>query len=188
MTIETRVHLPCLLLPVFTGMLLLPASAIAETIAYQKSEVEMLPDVPTWFVGMLTWRGIQVPLVFLEQMEPYASWNGIAQSSEPNKQPYIAVVNRITKINSNIEAQKFRQYPFFAMVLEGTPKWIRVSNQSLSMNDKKRASDPCIIMEVKIAENIAGIPNLENMWKIIDTLPSRLQWLGKIGRKRGDLK
>lgn len=188
MITETRVHLPCLLLPVFTEMLLLPASAIAETIAYQKSEVEILPDVPTWFVGMLSWRGIQIPIVFLEQMESYVSWNGVERSLETHKQPYIAVVNRITKINSHIETQKFRQYPFFAMVLEGAPKWIRVFKESLTMNDKKQMTDPRMIMEIKIEKNVACVPNLENAWKIIDTLPSRLQWLGKIGRKTGGLR
>jgi chemotaxis signal transduction protein len=160
MRTETNKHLPCFLLPVLEETLLLPTSAIAEIIAYKKSEVEILSDIPAWFVGILGWRGIQIPVAILEKMEPYLSWDGIiGQQSTLDKQCYIAVINRITKINSHIEAQKFRQYPFFSIILQGAPKLIWVSNESLSTSDKKM-TDARFIMEVKLAGNVAFVPDV----------------------------
>jgi chemotaxis signal transduction protein len=186
MTIEANKPAPCLLLPVVARTLLLPTAAIAEIIPYKKSDIEILPDVPAWFVGMLSWRGIQVPVTILEQMEPYSSWDGIIELQSKPQQFYITVINRIAKINSNIAVQKFRQYPFFSIVLQGAPKLIWVSNKDLNRDDKSAMTDSLFLMEAKVEEKVVLIPNLESTWAIIDTLPSRLQWLGKIVRKSGD--
>ncbi|HXH54492.1 MAG TPA: chemotaxis protein CheW [Gammaproteobacteria bacterium] len=186
MITEKNVRLPCLLLPVLAQTLLVPTSSVAEIIPYKESDVEILSDVPAWFLGMLSWRGIQMPIAILEKMEPYLSWDGIVgQQSELHKQCYIAVINRVTKINSNIVVQKFRQYPFFSIIVQGTPKLIRVSHKSLSISDTAKLADPRLIMEVKVEEHVAFVPNLDSVWKIIDTLPARLQWLGKIVQRNG---
>lgn len=189
MIIDTVETLPCLLLPVEEKMLLLPTAAVAEIISYKESEIEVLSDVPAWFLGMLNWRGTQIPLTTLENMESYLSWDNIkGQKSETRDKFHIAIINRITKINSDIQVQKFRQYPFFAIALKGTPKLTRISREVLNMDHKSTAIDPQFIMKVKIKEDIALVPNLVSFWKIIDTLPSRLQWLGKIIRRGGGSK
>lgn len=186
MIIETAKKLPCLLLPVEGKTLLLPTAAIAEIISYKTSEVEILSDVPVWFIGMLSWRGVQVPLTSLEKMESYLTWNGIVEKEpESNKPSYIAIVNRITKINSNIEVQKFRQYPFFSISLRGRPKLVRVSEETLKYDNKSKTTDARFLIEVQVEKDITVIPNLDNVWEVIDTLPSRLQWLGKIVRRGG---
>lgn len=186
MTTEINLKLPCLLLPVLAETLLVPASTVAEIILYEKSAIEVLPDVPAWFIGMLSWRGGQIPVAILEKMDPYLSWDGIAgQQPELHKQCYIAIINRSTKINSNMAVQKFRQYPFFSIIVQRPPKLIRVSHKSLSISDKAKVNDPRFIMEIKIEENVAFVPNVDSAWKIIDALPSRLQWLGKIVRRNG---
>lgn len=178
--------IPSLLLPVEKRMLLLPTAAIAEIIPYKKPEVEILPDVPAWFVGMLNWRGTQIPLAILENMKSYVEWEGnLEPKLETGNKCHIAIINRITKINSNIEVQKFRQYPFFSIILQGAPKLIRIFREALKTNDKNKVADPRFIMEVKLEEGDALLPNLDTCWKIIDTLPSRLQWLGKIVRRGG---
>lgn len=179
-------NLLCLLLPVDKQKFLLPTSAIMEIITYKENEVEILSDVPAWFVGMLNWRGTQIPLTILENMKPYLEWDGGVESTlETRNKCLIAVINRITKINSNIEVQKFRQYPFFSILLRGTPKLIQVSRKTLKIDDKSKVENLRFIMAVKLEEGNVLLPNLETAWKIIDTLPSRLQWLGKIVRREG---
>ncbi len=187
MTSAKNTYLTCLLLPIFGKTVLLPAAAIVEILSYKKTEIEVLPDVPSWFVGMLTWRGIQIPAAILEQMESYLAWNGIIEQQPALQKPsYVAVINRITKINGNIEMQKFRQYPFFSIILQDAPKLLRIFSQSLDESNQSEIKDARFIMEVKAGGNTAFIPNLNNAWKIIDTLPSRLQWRGKIVRRNGD--
>lgn len=184
---EKNAHLTCLLLPILGKTVLLPAAAVVEIISYKKTEVEVLPDVPSWFVGMLTWRGIQIPAAILEQMEGYLAWNGIVEQQPALQKPsYVAVINRITKINSNIEMQKFRQYPFFSIILQNSPKLLRIFSHSLDVCDQSEIKDARFTMKVTTGENTAFIPNLNNAWEIIDALPSRLQWRGKIVRRNGD--
>jgi chemosensory pili system protein ChpC len=56
----------CMLLPLSSMNLLIPNSAVAEIIGY--STPRKLPDTSDWFVGVVLWRGVYVPVVAVEQM------------------------------------------------------------------------------------------------------------------------
>ena len=56
----------CMLLPLSSINLLIPNSAVAEVIGYFKPTA--LPDCSDWFPGVVVWRGVQVPVISLEQM------------------------------------------------------------------------------------------------------------------------
>jgi chemosensory pili system protein ChpC len=163
----TRENLPCLLLPVQEKNLVLPMAAVAEIIAYE--EPIALPDVPNWFLGLLTWRGIQIPLTRLEKMDSYLAWDStVAQKSDTQNKAQIAIINRITKSENT-------GYPFFAIVLKNTPKLFRLSQTMIETESQPQAADFRFVLTVKVGEEISFVPNLESLWKVIDTLPLRLQ-------------
>lgn len=159
--------LSCLLLPVQEKNLLLPMAAVAEIITYEEPIV--LPDVPNWFLGLLTWRGIQIPLTMLERMDSYLAWDSaVAQKSETQNKAQIAIVNRIAKSEN-------AGYPFFAIVLKNTPKLFRLSQEMIETENQSQTTDFRFVLTIKVGEDISFVPNLESLWKIIDTLPLRLQ-------------
>lgn len=56
----------CMLLPMSSINLVIPNSAVAEIIGY--SEPRRLENSSDWFLGVVLWRGVYVPVVSVEQM------------------------------------------------------------------------------------------------------------------------
>ena len=169
--------LPCLLLPLQEKNILLPSSAIAEIIPYEKPKT--IPDIPKWLLGILNWRGIHIPLVLLEKFESHLVWNTQASEEameDPTRKHHIAILNRVYKIQNDGN----NQYPFFSIVLKNVPKLYRISNEGVKMVNQYSETDSRFIMEVKVQNDYAFIPDLPSLWKMIDALPSRLQWFRQI--------
>ncbi len=56
----------CMLLPMSSINLVVPNSAVAEIIGY--SEPGRLEGSSDWFLGVVLWRGVYVPVISVEQM------------------------------------------------------------------------------------------------------------------------
>ncbi|MCP3690419.1 MAG: chemotaxis protein CheW [Gammaproteobacteria bacterium] len=56
----------CMLLPMSSINLVIPNSAVAEIIGFSKPQ--RLADSSDWFLGMVLWRGVYVPVVSVEQL------------------------------------------------------------------------------------------------------------------------
>lgn len=59
-------QLKCLLLPMAGPPAIVPNAAVAELITQQ----DVIPgeDTPDWFLGMGTWRGIEIPLIAFDRL------------------------------------------------------------------------------------------------------------------------
>ncbi len=131
-------------------------------------------------LGILTWRGVPIPLTQLERMDAPLAWNVSSQEIEIDpKKSYVAVVNRLQKMNDD-NPQKANSYPFFSILVEGAPKLCRVYEEGLKLLTQFPPEDKHFLMEVKIQNDRAFIPNLESLWGMIDALPERLQWFRQI--------
>lgn len=176
-------NLACLLLPSIEKNILLPSAAVAEIVAYDKPQE--LPDMPWWLHGILTWRGIQIPLTNLDWMEFHTVWQGSEMKVEKEDAAVllenyrIAVLNRSYKIQEVGSQDKKSKYPFFGILLKKNPKLYRLTNSDVHLV-KEFDRETRYKMEVKIFTELALIPNLDYLWKIIDGLPSRLQWFRQI--------
>ncbi len=56
----------CMLLPMSSINLVIPNSAVAEIIGF--SEPRRLDDSSDWFLGVVLWRGVYVPVISVEQL------------------------------------------------------------------------------------------------------------------------
>ena len=56
----------CMLLPMSSISLVIPNSAVSEIIGY--SEPRRLEDSSDWFLGVVPWRGVYVPVISVETM------------------------------------------------------------------------------------------------------------------------
>ncbi len=168
--------IPCLMLPLHQKNILLPSMAVAEIIAYE--EPKKIADVPQWLLGLLTWRGVPIPLAHLEKMDSPLAWNAGHQETEAKQagKYYIAVINRSKKIVSNPREKHASPYPFFAILVEGVPKLYHVSESAMKIVTQFPPQEKRFLMEVKIQNDCALIPHLESLWSMIDALPARLQW------------
>ena len=172
--------LPCLLLPLSAQNILLPSAAVAEILAYEKPK-EVL-DCPKWLIGILTWRGVHIPLAHLENMASHLEWNFSEEMTQlpENSKRCVAVLNRATQIPGDSQQDRSDRYPFFAIVLENSPKLKHLSEEELRITTQFTEKDKRFLMEIKAQDDSAFIPNIESLWEMIDALPARLQWFRQI--------
>lgn len=132
-------EVPCLLLPVTFGQLLLPTVTIAEMMPYQSPQPKT-QKTPPWFLGDLFWRGLTIPLVSFEQMTG-------RDSAAVGDDSQVAVFNH-TGVND--------QLPFLAIPTTGIPRLSRITSEEIVALTKVEVK-PYEIMHVSISGGEAAI-------------------------------
>jgi len=144
--VDTPQEVSSLLLPLADGQLLVPVDTLSEVIAVQTPVSAY--DAPDWYLGELNWREQRLPLISFEVMrgQTLASMDSAAR---------IAVLN-----TGNPEGS----LPFFALLLQGTPRLVRVTPEELAGRD-----EPCLqgeLMHVALSGEKAVIPDLTALERV----------------------
>jgi len=133
-------ELSSLLLPLADGQLLVPVDTLSEVIAMQAPVAAY--DAPAWYLGELNWREQRLPLLSFEVMRG----RPLAAASDSGR---IAVLN-----SGNPQGD----LPFFALVLQGTPRLVRVTPEELASREQPRRQGE--LMHVALSGEEAVIPDL----------------------------
>jgi len=133
-----------MLLPVEGRTLLLPGVVVAEIVTFVTPEPDDSEDVPAWFLGHIYWRNQRVPLAAFETL----SGGGV---------PFISSHCRIAILNNTGMSH---QLNFFAILLQGTPKLLRLTPEELFVNNEK-ISEEGEKLHVTIGGEEAVIPDVE---------------------------
>lgn len=131
-------YLTGLLLPLSDRHLVLPNVAVAELIDYQSSAFDM--DTPPWFLGWVSWRERQIPLLSFE--------SACGQKTMIGERARIVVLNAL---GGRPELK------FIALLVQGIPRSHKLDSQ-LSYVDV-----PLCGLEqaaVQIGEHVAKVPDL----------------------------
>lgn len=144
-------------IPLAGEKIILPNTAVAEIIDY--SNPEDLPEnikdsAPGWLQGMITWRGISVPLVSLEVM-----MGGL--KTETNSRSRITVVNARTDTSGN---------PFFAFITQGIPTLLRADNSRMNVIDAADQESVGVACHVALEGEAAVIPDVEQIEKMLGSV------------------
>lgn len=131
-----------LYLPVSNTQLLLPNVSVAEVVGYQAPENR--DTKPDYFLGLVSWRGINIPLL------SYEIANGLS-AAKVTHNSRIAVVNTIGKHQKDL--------PFFAIVTQGIPRLVKVGNEISQQSDRKPGKADSAMITLDGEE--AVIPNIE---------------------------
>ncbi len=128
-------NLTGLLLPLADRNLILPNVAVAELIDYQHDL-----DTPPWYLGLVTWRDRQIPLLSFE--------SACAQKIVIGERARIVILNAL---GGRPELK------FIALLVQGIPRSCKLDSQ-LSYVDV-----PLCSLEqaaVQVGEQVAKVPNL----------------------------
>lgn len=139
--VDLPLEVSSLFLPLADGQLLVPVDTLSEVIAMQTPVAAY--DAPDWYLGELNWREQRLPLISFEVLR-----GGALAASGSN--------GRIAVLNTGNAGGDL---PFLALVLQGTPRLVRVTPQELAGRDK-----PCQdgeMMHVAISGEEAVIPDLQ---------------------------
>lgn len=132
--------LKCITLPLQNHSLLMPYTAVAEIVSFDFLIEER--DA-SFILGMINWRGRQIPLISLETME-----NDLDRPAL-KKGDHIAILNQFSK---NLSV------PFIGIPLSYAPGLCKVSEDSMTVTAYRQHS--FMLVEVSINQADYVIPNL----------------------------
>lgn len=135
-------QLATLLLPVAGHQLVLPNVTVAEIIPYRQPQA--VAERPAWFLGMLEWRTVQVPVISFELI------NGQAQPAAVRGQR-IAVLNGV---------QGDERLPFCALVTQGVPRLMRVMADEMT-EEKEADLGPAEKALLRLSGERAVLPDID---------------------------
>lgn len=143
-----------MLLPLQDRNLLLPGVSVAEIVTFLPPEQEAgQEDAPPWFFGTILWRNQRVPLVSYEMLMG-------------GSRPYVGGHCRIAVMNNT---GLNYQLNFFAMVLQATPRLLRLTQEEIVENADKPV-EAGESMHIYVAGEEAVIPDVSFIEKAIINL------------------
>jgi chemosensory pili system protein ChpC len=140
---NTDEMLPCLLIPIQGGRMVLPNVTIAELIPFQKPAV--LDNVADWIVGEIEWRGTMIPVISYEEFSGF-------KKGPAGQDLRVAVVN-----SPNGEQGKMR---FFGLLTQGIPSLIKLEEAAIKEN-QNAVLQKGQKMAVTLETGHATIPDLD---------------------------
>lgn len=138
----------CFVLPMQSINLLLPGTSVVEvTDRIEPSPVEGTPE---WLSGLISWRGLRVPLISYEKLVGSGSSGAVG---------HIAILNTL---NHN------SQLPFVALELATIPRLLQVGGDSLRAESIASLLDDRYIQQaVSYADQAAYIPDIDSLEKLL---------------------
>lgn len=132
-----------LVIPVSGRNLVLPNAVVAEIVPYHTPEP--ISGGSSWLLGWLDWRDQRVPLISLEALAGRLPDQAVAGAR-------IAVLNGLGG---------HPELPFFALVTQGIPRLVRISELSITPAPQAVGDDPTVRLQVLVEGEPAVIPDID---------------------------
>ncbi len=136
-----------LIIPLQDRNLLLPNVAVAEVIPYLRPRA--VADAPEWLLGVISWRGLNIPLISYDRLYGAQSEGAVGQAR-------IAVINTVQG-NGNLK--------FYAIVTAGIPQLKRIKTDTIQELSSDAGEGQ--LSQVQVADITAVIPDLNALETVI---------------------
>ncbi len=130
------------LIPLSNMAIVLPNTCIAEVISL--GELNPVKKTPRWFLGMMDWRGVRIPVISFEAANDIAS-------NIPMHKVRVTVLNSISDNNDEL--------PFYGIVSQGIPKLMRLEKSAISTLKAPGQHFPLVSEQAQLADVVAMIPD-----------------------------
>lgn len=141
------------LLPLREAQLLLPNASVSEVVSI--TELTTVPDMPNWFLGIMSWRQREVPVISFEELVEVPS-----DESEPSSK--VAICNTL---GGN------PRRPFIGVLLSSMPKLVRVTQAIITPQENEHELGPAVKRQVIINGEEAWIPDMNAVeWVVQEAL------------------
>lgn len=141
---EAVKELPTFLITLQKNNILLPNATVAEIIPYEP--LQRTQNTPDWFLGMLGWRGIQVPVISFEMLTvERASFSLISVSSAS-----LVVCRAISSME---------KLSYFALVAQASPRLMKLTPEELS--ESAEQPDRTEILRARLNGKPVSIPDID---------------------------
>ncbi|MBO6557472.1 MAG: chemotaxis protein CheW [Pseudomonadales bacterium] len=123
---------------------IIPADSIAEIIPYEP--LQRIEDTPDWFLGLLGWRGVQVPVVSFEML-----------TAERASFSLVSVASASLVIMRGVADQN--ALPFYALVSQTQPQHQEITPEMLF--ETGEAVEKTEVSKVRLHNDVLSVPNLD---------------------------
>lgn len=130
------------------GQLLLPNSVITEVLSF--SDPDAIEGAPEWLLGLIRWRGWQVPLLDFARIAGVQSRSTQAQSGRRR-------VIVVKALGGN------PRMPYMALLADGFPRLVTVKSATLDAPADEGDSGACIRAIATLNDEEAIIPDLDQI-------------------------
>ncbi len=124
--------------------ILLPQSTVAEIIPYEP--LQRVEDTPDWFLGLLGWRGVQVPVTSFEMLTVERASFSLASVSSAG----LVVIRGLNDQDD---------LPYHAMVAQTTPRLVELTAETLF--ETGETPEKTETARVRFEDDILSIPDLD---------------------------
>jgi len=142
----------CFTLPLHGMTLLLPNTVVAEVSDYR--ETGSAGHMPEWMIGILSWRGRNVPVISFEKL--------LGQEQAMRSEETRFIVCNTLNGNSRI--------PFIALQVEGIPHLLHVDSSMLEMDSDIEQVEPAVQAYLRLQGESVIVPNMDVMEKMLEHL------------------
>lgn len=143
--------LPTFVVPLQKSNILLPDATVAEIIPYEP--LQRVQDTPGWFLGLLAWRGVQVPVISFEMLTvKRASFSLVSVSSAS-----LVILRALGG---------WQGFQYFALVAQAMPRLAKVQASELAETvDEVGATE---MLKARYGELLVSIPDIDFIESQID--------------------
>lgn len=142
---STQEQVTVLLTNIESGRVIMPDVMIGEIVDFQATTTET-DDVPTWYLGKLIWRDIEVPLISLEAL------NNDSFFSQSR-------ALKIIVLHGSCYREKM---PYWAFVALETPKMLRVTDSEMTTIEGAELGSVEVMRAELLGEEII-VPDVEKI-------------------------
>lgn len=143
-SIESDNELAAYIISLQKRELLVPGTTVAEIIPYEP--LQRVQDTPDWFLGVLGWRGVQVPVVSFEMLSVTRASFSLASVSSAS----LVVLRALGGTD---------ELAWFALVAQTPPRAVQVGSEQLF--EREDPAEETELMKVTFQEEPVSIPDLD---------------------------
>ena len=147
----TASEIRCVLLPIYSGQLLLPSASITEVVGFQTPTPLKGTSHPDWLMGTFKWRQRQIPLVSFDAMVSLPS-------TEIGHRARVAICNALWGEG---------KISHIAFMLSAIPRLVRITEEAIKSVGEQGDVGPMVLRQVRINGEEAWIPNLDALEQAI---------------------
>lgn len=146
-------ELPTFVVPLQKSNILLPDATVAEIIPYEPLQRAL--DTPDWFLGLLAWRGVQVPVVSFEMLTvKRASFSLVSVSSAS-----LVILRALGG---------WQSFQYFALVAQALPRLVNIQASELTATSDEFAATE--LLKARFGELLVSIPDIDFIESQIDQI------------------
>lgn len=143
-TSEVDNGLAAYIVPLQKRELLVPEAAVAEILPYEP--LQRVQDTPHWFLGVLGWRGVQVPVVSFEMLTVARASFSLASVSSAS----LIILRALGGTD---------ELAWFALVTQTPPRQVQVAREELF--ETEESPEDTELMKAWFQEGQVSIPDLD---------------------------